>query len=313
MKTEHLNYIIDLYKTQSLSKTAENFFTTRQSISNAIKTLEKEYGVKLLNRNYKGIEFTNEGQIFYRSACKIMEEEQKLHLKLSPFTDYESNALQGQLDIYIASRFSNKFFLKFYSNYASKNRKMELSLNTINPSTFFKNIYKNNFVYIISASSQTLKNIEFLEKLRQHNLTFRPIKKYNLGICARKNSKWKKHLENFCKEDMLERIPFAVFNYAIGDALNESIYLNSNLNMAHVISVDDFESQKILLKKDVCLSWATRNEYNMFFKTKDNAIEFYMNPYCDDLNFFYCALFPKENSAILLIDNFLDEFKKSYC
>lgn len=123
MKTEHLTYLIDLYKTKSLSKTAENFFTTRQSISNAIKALEKEYGVKILNRNYKGIEFTDEGQIFYSSACKIIEEEERLHLQLSSFTTQEYHALQGQLDVYISSRFSNKFFLKFYSNYTKKTEK----------------------------------------------------------------------------------------------------------------------------------------------------------------------------------------------
>ena len=40
MRTEYLEYLIDLHETLSLSKTANNFFTSHQVINNGIKALE---------------------------------------------------------------------------------------------------------------------------------------------------------------------------------------------------------------------------------------------------------------------------------
>ena len=39
MRTEHLEYLLDLKETSSLSKTAEKYFTSHQVINNAIKSV----------------------------------------------------------------------------------------------------------------------------------------------------------------------------------------------------------------------------------------------------------------------------------
>ena len=48
MDTKQLEYLLDLRSTMSISKTAEHYYTTHQSVNNVVKSLERELGVTLL-------------------------------------------------------------------------------------------------------------------------------------------------------------------------------------------------------------------------------------------------------------------------
>lgn len=124
MRTEQLYYLLDLQKTASLSKTAENFYTSHQAINNAIKALEKEFGVIILNRTYKGISFTEAGLLLCAYAEEAVQNRVQLLEKLAPFaTPNAEPALTGKLDVYSISRFSNKHFLNFYNDYKHCNNR----------------------------------------------------------------------------------------------------------------------------------------------------------------------------------------------
>lgn len=317
MRTKHLEYLIDLFNTKSYSKTAENFFTTRQSISNGVKMLEEEYNVKILNRTYKGVDFTDEGVIFYKYALEMTETDRRLKQELIPYTVKDKYNLQGELDIYITSRFSNKNFLRFYSSYEKANKKIKLNLKTVSPSWFFKRAaFDTPLLYLIPTSKKTLEDVAFLNLIKQHNISLRVIKKYTLGLCVAQQSKWKQILSDLAPSDLLNNnlnIPVAAFNYAVDDILSESLIDNGHLPRNQFITVDDFESQKLLLKKDACVVLATFNEYEMFFRSKDNSISFLSNSHIHEPNFYYCAIFSKENSTQNIIEDFIENFKKAYC
>lgn len=317
MRTKHLEYLIDLFNTKSYSKTAENFFTTRQSISNGIKMLEEEYNVKLLKGTYKGVDFTNEGLIFYKYALEMIETDGRLKQELMPYITNDKHNLQGELDIYITSRFSNKKFLRFYSSYEKTNKNVKLNLKTVSPSWFFKRAaFDTSLLYLIPTSKKTLEDRVFLNLIEQHDLSLRVIRNYTLGLCIAQQSKWKKILGNLAPSELLKNnlnIPIAAFNYAVDDILSESLIDNGHLPRNQFITVDDFESQKLLLKKDACVVVATLNEYEMFFRSKDNAISFLPNSHMLEPNFYYCAIFSKEDSTQEIIEDFIENFKKVYC
>lgn len=50
MRTEHLEYVVDIYETQSFSQTAENFLTSHQVVSKAVSNLENELNVQIFER-----------------------------------------------------------------------------------------------------------------------------------------------------------------------------------------------------------------------------------------------------------------------
>lgn len=62
MRLEQLRYLSDIQHTNSISKTANRFFISQQSLSNNIRQLEKEMNVTLLERSPFGAVLTPEAQ-----------------------------------------------------------------------------------------------------------------------------------------------------------------------------------------------------------------------------------------------------------
>lgn len=74
MNIDHLKIFIDLAKTRNYTKTARNVYVTQPAISQAMKTLEKELNVKLLNRERSGVALTKCGEIFLNEITDIVSQ-----------------------------------------------------------------------------------------------------------------------------------------------------------------------------------------------------------------------------------------------
>ncbi len=72
MNTEHLKIFLDLARTKSYTKTAKNVYLSQPAISQAIKSLEKELNIRLVDRNRNSVELTQCGQIFYNELTPVM-------------------------------------------------------------------------------------------------------------------------------------------------------------------------------------------------------------------------------------------------
>lgn len=70
MNLLHLKYAIEIEKTQSINKAAENLYMGQPNLSRAIKELERSMGVKIFQRTSKGMIPTPEGIEFLGYAKK---------------------------------------------------------------------------------------------------------------------------------------------------------------------------------------------------------------------------------------------------
>lgn len=68
MKIEQIQYILEIHKTGSISRAAQNFYTSRPNVSNALRNLENELGFEILERETTGVKFTKKGFFLSRSA-----------------------------------------------------------------------------------------------------------------------------------------------------------------------------------------------------------------------------------------------------
>ena len=66
MNLLHLKYVVEVEKTRSISKAAENLLMGQPNLSRAIRDLEQSLGVTLFRRTSKGISPTPEGEEFLR-------------------------------------------------------------------------------------------------------------------------------------------------------------------------------------------------------------------------------------------------------
>ena len=76
MNTDYYRVFLAVARLRSLTRAAEELFTSQPAITRTIKNLENELGTKLFSRSKKGVALTREGQILYEhveSAFNLLE------------------------------------------------------------------------------------------------------------------------------------------------------------------------------------------------------------------------------------------------
>ncbi|KOP66945.1 LysR family transcriptional regulator [Bacillus sp. FJAT-18019] len=95
MNLEQLEYIVETAKTGSLTKAAQNCNVTLSAVSQAVSSLEAEFGFSLFTRSRLGAVPTAEGQRILQKAYAILEQFQELKSEAEGY----SNLLSGSLRI----------------------------------------------------------------------------------------------------------------------------------------------------------------------------------------------------------------------
>lgn len=79
MRLEQLQYIIEIEKTGSISKAAENLYLTQPSVSAGVSALEKELKFKIFKRTKSGMSPTAEGEQVLALARDILAKTQEIY------------------------------------------------------------------------------------------------------------------------------------------------------------------------------------------------------------------------------------------
>lgn len=72
MNLLHFKYAVEIAKTKSISKAAENLYMGQPNLSRAIKELEEHLGITIFRRTSRGITVTAEGEEFLQYASRII-------------------------------------------------------------------------------------------------------------------------------------------------------------------------------------------------------------------------------------------------
>ncbi len=106
MNILHMKYAVEVANTRSISKAAENLYTSQPNLSRAIKALESDLKIKIFKRSSKGLEVTLDGEEFLLYAKTALTQINKIE------RIYESrNEKQLRLSVCVprASYFSYAF------------------------------------------------------------------------------------------------------------------------------------------------------------------------------------------------------------
>lgn len=82
MRIETLSYLVDIAQTQSLNISARRLFISQPSLSKAIKGLENELNIQLIERTHQGVVLTDAGHKVVARAQNILHEMDALHEEL---------------------------------------------------------------------------------------------------------------------------------------------------------------------------------------------------------------------------------------
>lgn len=125
MRTEHLEILVELSKTQSMSMAGKNLHMSHQGISSSIASLENELGVTLVKRTQKGVYLTETGKKYVTIINQFLDEISKVKHEAADISEV-ANEMEGSLSIYGAPLFTIDILPKTISIFCKQYPKIEL-------------------------------------------------------------------------------------------------------------------------------------------------------------------------------------------
>lgn len=112
MKLESYYHVIEIWKAGSISKAAQNLYLSQPNLSSDIRALELEVGFDIFKRKNTGVELTEEGKLFVKSAQRIINEVENIKNIPYMFTKYKNLSVSCT-----NSAFFMKTFMAFKDKY----------------------------------------------------------------------------------------------------------------------------------------------------------------------------------------------------
>lgn len=107
-KLEKTQIFIRIVESGGISKAANQLHMTKSAVSKSLSDLEKELGVKLLDRTTRTQHLTDSGQQFYQQALGLISDFDSLYTD----TMASANEVKGQLRISLPLSFGTKHLMK---------------------------------------------------------------------------------------------------------------------------------------------------------------------------------------------------------
>ena len=140
IKDSDWEILYKLYETPNMTKVADMLYISQPSLTKRVKNMEKEFGVKIINRTSKGVKFTSEGEYLAKKAKEYIEFIKNVKEGLNSY----KTELEGTIKVgspYTYSKFELTDVLFEYSK-VNKNVKFEIINDQSN--NLFKMVLKNH-------------------------------------------------------------------------------------------------------------------------------------------------------------------------
>lgn len=83
-----------LYREKNITKSANNLFVSQPALTKRIQQIEKEFGIEIVHRRQKGVQFTPQGEYLVKYAENMIKEEQELKDKLANMNEEISGTIR---------------------------------------------------------------------------------------------------------------------------------------------------------------------------------------------------------------------------
>ncbi len=98
----NLSYLQEVEKTKSINKAADNLFISKSALSAALKNLEDEFGLSLLNRSVHGVSLTEAGEMVVERASLIFNILDSIREECAIYGEYKQ-----PINFYTEPQFAN--------------------------------------------------------------------------------------------------------------------------------------------------------------------------------------------------------------
>ncbi len=121
MEIRQLEYFCMISELENFTKTAQMLHVSQPSVTKAIKSLESEFQLTLINRSQKHISLTEEGRVFLLHAKKILQEVEAAKHEMQEFHDHTKGIIHVGIPPIVEGYLFPDFFTKFRQIYPEIN------------------------------------------------------------------------------------------------------------------------------------------------------------------------------------------------
>lgn len=199
MLFKQMQYFISIVRNNSFTEAAEENYISQSAISQGIRSLEDELGVKLLKRHNRGFTLTNAGEYFYKQSLIISDEVDRLKQSLIKVAEKKNDILRiGYINSYCGLEIYNAI-LKFSEIYPN----IDIEVETGNHEELYEVLRNGKIDIVINDQRRALSEeyinhflyrsscyIEVSNKSLLHNLSevsFEDLKQIPCIIISSKN------------------------------------------------------------------------------------------------------------------------------
>ena len=136
MDFKQIEAFVNVVRYKSFSKAADATFFTQPTISTHIRNLEKELGVKLLDRKSRIVEMTPQGAKFYKYAVEMINARAQAFDAL----DNDNDRIEGILEIQSSSIPSVTFLPEMLSGFRAEHKGIQYYVSSSDTQTVLENI-----------------------------------------------------------------------------------------------------------------------------------------------------------------------------
>lgn len=181
MRSEEIEYILEVYKTRSLSKAAEHLSITPQGLGKAVKKVEQELGCVLFQRSFQGVMPTPVCTAIVDQMTNIVSSANEIQRIISDFNN-QSEAPEYLLAMESVLGSKVEQILHHYNELYSKNVQIELRPMTTEDS--FEVLFEqNNYDYRL-CTKELIRN-DIYETYQIARLHFHPIVNAGCPLCQK--------------------------------------------------------------------------------------------------------------------------------
>lgn len=243
MNIQQLKYFLAVAKFLNFTRAAEKYYISQTAITQQIKSLEEQLGVKLFNRDKRHVELTPAGVVFLEEAKVIIN---TINQALTR-TQAAATGLFGNLNIGFVKGYEHSKFPEKIQLFKSLNRNINLFLERCSPISLYEDLLKNSYDLIFNFDFISENNLEIEKKI---------IERVPLVAVLYKNHPLAK--KNFLSRDELKEELFIVnkINYLKNDGTEKILenYIKLGFIPNVIYESSDIETMLILIGSGIGIS-----------------------------------------------------------
>jgi DNA-binding transcriptional LysR family regulator len=276
---EQLRVFVYVAETESFSRAAELLFLTQPTVSQQIRSLEAELGVKLFERTPKYVRITEHGQILFKKAKLILQTFDKAIEEL----DQLNKVVAGTLKIGASYSIGETFLPRVMSYYAQQYPLVDLRMTVANTSEIINGVRNHLYDVVLISENIEFADLDIHQFMRDELVVIMPVQhplrdKQNLQTDDLQNQIWvmreKGSGTRAFNDAILHELqikPLRTYEFSSSQSVKEAVLTGLGVSIVSSWIAKKEESYGELLLRRIADKPMYRNFYVMQRKDRSNS------------------------------------------